>query len=97
MDLSDGLSRGVSVNNRIRRDEHLAQHLLLALTDRLMMSRHRLILAPCSLVALAVAVIAFVSALETWPNSSIPLLALVGLGVVSAAIVAINFAFNFRR
>jgi hypothetical protein len=60
-------------------------------------SRHRLILAVCSQAALAAAAIAFVSALETEPIGSIPLFALLGLGVVSAAIVAINVTFNLRR
>ncbi|HLW00895.1 MAG TPA: hypothetical protein VKT82_19705 [Ktedonobacterales bacterium] len=60
-------------------------------------SRHRLILALCSLGALAVAVIAFVSALETWPNSAIPLYALLGLGMVCFTIVCINISFNLRR
>jgi hypothetical protein len=60
-------------------------------------SRHRLILGICSLGALAVAVTAFVSALETWPNSSIPLFALIGLGLVCASIVALNVTFNLRR
>jgi hypothetical protein len=60
-------------------------------------SRHRLILAVCSQAALAAAVIAFISALETDPIGSIPLFALLGLAVVSASIVAINVTFHLRR
>ena len=60
-------------------------------------SRHQLILAICSLVALAVAVIAFASVLETWTATYMAVYALIGLGIVSVSIVAINFAFNLRR
>jgi hypothetical protein len=62
-------------------------------------SRHRLTLAICSVVALAVAVIAFVSALETFRDGSgyNPLFALIGLGLICATIATINVAFNRRR
>ena len=60
-------------------------------------ARHPLILAICSLAALAVAVIAFVSALETDPSGEVPLYALLGLGVVSFTSVGINDSFNLRR
>ena len=62
-------------------------------------SRHRLILALCSLGALAVAVIAFISALETFRDGSgyNPLFALIGLGLICATIATINVAFHRRH
>jgi hypothetical protein len=60
-------------------------------------SRHRLILALCSLVALAIACIAFASVLETWTAPYMGVFALIGLGIVSVSIVAINVAFNLKR
>lgn len=61
-------------------------------------SRHQLILAICSLAALAASVIAFISALETDPYSgSVIVAALIGLGLVCTAIVAINVSLHLRR
>lgn len=61
-------------------------------------SRHRLILAICSLAALAASVLAFISALETDPYSSAVIVAaLIGLGLVCTAIVAINVSMHLRH
>jgi hypothetical protein len=61
-------------------------------------SRHRLILAICAHTALAASMLAFLSALKTDPNSdSVIVAALIGLGLVCAAMVAINLAFTFHQ
>jgi hypothetical protein len=61
-------------------------------------SRHRLILAICSHAALAASMLAFLSALETDPNSdSVIVSALIGLGLVCAAMVAINLSFTLHQ
>ena len=61
-------------------------------------SRHRLILAICAHAALAASMLAFLSALKTDPNSdSVIVAALIGLGLVCAAMVAINLAFTFHQ
>ena len=60
-------------------------------------SRHRLILAICSHAALAASLLAFLKALETDPeSSSVIVAALIGLGLVCAAMVAINLTFPLQ-
>lgn len=60
-------------------------------------SRHRLILALCSLAVLMISLIAYASVLETWTATYMGVFALIGLGMVCVALVALNFVFHLKR